>query len=186
MDDFPQTEFSTDILEALSVICHWSTYHGTHCRRTIHQPTKGTQVTLCPLHKELSVDYEKTDEGQLCEVNNEIKIVPRSYKHLKSVMKQLNNEDELIEVITKETVGGLVEEADMSEVDYIKLLSDDARYYYSSSERGQKRAKDLKVVLRKYCPNNAVIRARGGVYCEDCYKILKNVPKVSVIRELKR
>ncbi len=176
---------SEDLLEtlnAMSVICHWSSYHGTHCRRTIQQPGKGTKVTLCPLHQELVVDYKRfcSDEGIFCDTSKKIKFTPRSYKHLKYQLDKLNNHNVNLDVIIKGTVGELTEEADISNNEYIEVLADEEKYYYKP-EKGQKKVRDLTVILREYCQHNAVIEARGENYCEECYRKLKNVPKISVV-----
>jgi hypothetical protein len=167
-----------ELCDVLSVICHWSTYHGTHCRRTIN----GKGQKLCSLHRELIEDYSKlditSDEEKYCDNFQELKVVPRNYKHIKSVMKSLDNEDNLVEVFM---TGGFVEEADISEQYYITLLSDNSKYYYNA-KKGDYKAKDLKVILRRYCSNDPIITARGANYCEGCYKKLKNVPKYSVIK----
>lgn len=177
MENFIET------FNAMSVICNWSTYHGTHCRRTIEQPTKGKKVTLCPLHKELINDFKRVDkdEGHFCESSKKIKFVPRSYKHLRYQLDKMNNKSYNLDVIIQGTVGELTEEADISNEEYIQVLSDDVKYYYNPDSKTKKHAKNLTIVLKHFCPNDADVYARGEYYCQECYKKLKNVPKYSVV-----
>lgn len=164
--------------DILSVICHWVTYKGTHCNRTVERNEK--KFKLCKLHNELSREYLPVIIG-LCEVSETIKIVPRSYKHLKSVMKQMQYDQDEIEIQMKNTTGELKEEAIILE-NCIKILSDDMEYYFNA-RKDQKSAKNLKVVLKKFCPNTtSIIKTREKEYCEECYMKLQNVPKISVIK----
>jgi len=169
------------MVDIASIICNWSTYKGSHCRRNIHQndvkDKDKTPSRYCILHKDLIVDYKKITEEELCETFEEIKIVPRSYKHIKSVMASMDNEDDIVEVFM---TGGSIEEADISNNGYIILVSDNCKYYYES-KKGSKNAKDLKIILKRYCKNNCVVSVSDIKYCEECYKKLKNVPKISVI-----
>jgi hypothetical protein len=158
------------------IICNWSTYN-THCRRNIKHTDKCINK-FCSLHKELMEEYKKfNDSDELCETFQEIKIVPRSYKHIKSVMSSINNEDDTVQVYMS---GGLIEDADITCSEYIELLSDNCRYYYNP-RKGQNKVKDLKVILKRYCDNNCIVSVGDIKYCENCYKKLKNVPKLSVI-----
>ncbi len=93
-----------------------------------------------------------------------------------------DDDEEQIEVTTKDTTGNLTEEANISDKQFIKVLSDDTEYYYDSNDKTKKKVQSLKVVLKKFCQNDAVVNARGGKYCEECYKKLSNVPKLSVIK----
>ena len=161
-----------DSLDVLSVVCHWSTYKGTHCRRT-----KDNKIGLCSLHQELMIDYEYIrNPEEPCEVYSDVKIVPRSYKHLRTIMNSLKVVGNQVDVCIKGNTGGLAEEADITNEDYIRIVSDSSKYYYNPVSRTDLRAKDLKVVLRKYCPEEAVVHARGLLYCEACYKKLPNRP----------
>lgn len=161
-----------------NIICNWSSYNGSHCRRNINHNDNKCINRFCTLHKELLNDYTKLNEiDELCETFEEIKIVPRSYKHLKSVMSSINNDDDIVDIYMK---GGFVEEGDISNNSYIVLLSDNCKYYYAD-KKGQNKAKDIKVVLKRYCENNCTVGVRDIKYCEDCYKKLKNVPRLTVL-----
>ena len=151
-------------------ICNWTTYNGSHCRRTI------SGEKFCNLHKQMILHYEQIKEESSCSSCEEIKVIPRSYAHIKSVMKNIDNEDDLVEVYISK---GLIEEADLSDKSCITILSDDFHYYYNP-RRGQSNAKNIKVVLRKYCQNNSIIKIEDNEYCEECYKKLKGVPKITV------
>lgn len=171
---------SEDLLDVLSVICHWSTYHGTHCRRTIHKHNFKNKGNLCSLHKDLMVDYEwLKNSDELCETTKEIKIIPRSYKHIKNVMNKMGKTDD--DCVDVYMAGGSIEEAYIGNENYIELVSDNSRYYYNY-HKGQYKSKDLKIILKEYCPDDAVICARGTNYCEKCYKKVKNVPKFFVVK----
>lgn len=156
----------------LSVICYWGSYEGTRCRRNVERGEK-----FCAMHLEFLQDYKvlKENEDVLCSMKTPIKIEPRSYKHLMSVMKQLNTSGTTVDVMIKNSVG-LVEEADISDDQYICLLSDDSKYYYHD-EKARLKAKQLRVLLTKFCDNPAVVRCKDDEqYCETCYKRLDHVP----------
>lgn len=157
------------------IICNWSSYNGSHCRRNINN------AKFCIMHKKLIEDFNLLDDSQdnLCETSEEIKIVPRNFRHLKCIMLGLQNEDTRVDVYM---AGGLIEEADISNEDFIVLLSDSCRYYYYPPSKSDKNARDLKIILKKHCPNNCVVSVRSIKYCEECYKKLKNVPRLSVLQ----
>jgi hypothetical protein len=161
------------------IICSWSTYKGNHCKKIISICDNVKQsIRFCPLHRELMAEYLRLKEDELCETFKEIKIVPRSNKHLKTVMNSLENEDDKVDVYM---AGGSIEEADISNIDYIVLDSDSSRFYYNP-KRGQKKAKDLKIILREHCRNNSVVSFDNIKYCEDCYKkCMKDSPRISLI-----
>lgn len=167
------------------IICNWTTYKGSHCKRTIsiNEINNKDDIQLicnlkfCGLHRELIIDYEKLNGDEMCDIFKEIKLVPRSQKHIKTIMKSLNNEDDIVEVYL---AGGSIEEADISNIDYITLISDDSHFYYSP-KRGQNRTKDLKIILKEYCKNNSLVNFSGTKYCEECYRKMKDVPRISLI-----
>lgn len=167
-----------------SIICNWYTYNATHCRRNIQLDPKN-KCNLCSMHKQLFTTTFLLPDSELCEVYKDIHIIPRSYRHLKSVMKELCNDDCTVDIIVK---GGIAEEADISESEYITLLSDDSKYYYPSSNntypKNCNKTKDVKIVLKKYCENKSVIKYNDSHYCEECYKKLKTVPKLSIALRL--
>ena len=160
-------------------ICHWTTYSGSHCRRTIVPGKKDDEkIHFCSLHKQLILDYKYTKKSdELCDTYETIKVTPRSYKHIRSVMNNMGNEDDLVNVYM---VGGLVEEADLSDHKCVTILSDDYKYYYKPT-RGQPKAKNIKIILKRYCQDNSIITIDGTKYCEECYKKIKGVPKISVL-----
>lgn len=191
----PLNTMSKDLMDALSVICHWTNYQGTHCRRTIQKDS-----ILCPMHMSLVADYSNVvqpdndeDEPILCDSHEFIKIPPRSFKHIKKIQQQLGSDDDIVQVIVKGSTGDITEDADISNQHYIKLDSDDTMYYYKprgltqeekkNGTQKQKSASDIKVVFKKMCPNLAVVCARDENLCESCYKKLKNIPKLSVIKQ---
>lgn len=179
------------VIDSMNVICHWSSYKGSHCRRNVHNNK------LCPMHLELIKEYRIASAGTLCDTSQMIKICPRSYQHLKSVMRQLKNDNCIVDVIHKDTVGGLTEEADISNETYIQIISDDTKYYYNCNN-SKNHVKNLKIVLKQYCVNTAVVsigikdikgtKCLDGTafrsFCEQCYKKQLNVPKISVIKAL--
>jgi len=127
-------------------------------------------------------DFVKSETDKLCETFEELKIIPRSYKHLKSILKSMNNHDDSIEVYTK---GGILEEADISDEEYIELASDSCKFYYSDTKKkNQHSVKELKVKIIKYCYNNCEVNYKGLRYCEDCFKKIPNVPRIRSIVSL--
>jgi hypothetical protein len=168
------------------VICDWTTYKGSHCKKILGgdsgqwlKDVDGKKsLRFCDLHRDLIVEYSRIKNSEeLCETFKEIKVVPRSYKHIKTIMSSLGNEDDTVQVYLS---GGCVEEADISNSDYITLNSDNSRFYYVP-KRGQNRAKDLKIILREYCQHTSIIHHGETNYCEECYKKLKDVPRISLI-----
>jgi hypothetical protein len=162
-----------------NIICSWTTYKGSHCKKIVNIINDKQSICFCSLHRELILNYSRVNEQEeLCDTSKEIKIIPRSYKHLKFVMSSINNEDDTIQVYM---AGGCIEEADITNIDYISLNSDNSKFYYNP-KRGQNRAKDLKVILREFCKNNCIVEFGNLKYCEECYKKLKyDVPRISLI-----
>lgn len=164
------------------IICDWTTYGGSHCKKIIGGDTDPKSKELrrfCGLHQDLIVRYTRIKEDELCETSKDIKISPRTYKHVKSIMTSLGYEDE--DIVEVYLPGGSVEEANISNKDYITLVSDNSRFYYLP-EKGQSRAKDLKILLKKYCQSSSVVHYAGIKYCEECYKNkVKDCPRISLI-----
>lgn len=158
-------------------MCSWSTYKGNHCKKIITRICEN-QI-FCDLHRILITEYlkNKEDSDELCETFKEIKITPRSHKHIKFIMDGLNNEDENVQVYL---AGGSIEEANITNMDYIVLNSDNSKFYYAP-KRGQNRAKDIKIIFREFCKSNSVIIFNDTKYCEECYKKLKDVPRISLV-----
>ncbi len=160
------------------IICDWTTYKGTHCKKIITHDLKSHDLKFCDLHRDLILEYSRIKEDELCETFKEIKITPRSHKHIKSVMAGLNNDDDNVQVYL---AGGSIEEADITNLDYILLDSDNSKFYYNP-KRGQRRSKDLKIILREFCQNNSIIKCNNSKYCEECYKKnIKDAPRISCI-----
>lgn len=160
-----------------NVVCNWMTYKGNHCRKNTLKNGK-TSCKYCLMHKEIINDYKKVKKSdELCETFKEIKMIPRSHKHIKHIMASMDNDDDIVQVYMS---GGLIEDADISHELYILLLSDNSKFYYNG-KRGQLKAKNLKIVLRKYCQNNSCVDVRGSLYCEECYKKLGNVPRLNLV-----
>jgi hypothetical protein len=164
------------------VICDWTTYKGNHCKKIIsgcNDDKCSKQLHMfCDLHRDLIIEYTRViEKEELCETFKEIKITPRSLKHIKSIMTSINNDDDTAQVYL---AGGSIEDADITNTDFIVLNSDNSRFYYNP-KRGQNRAKDLKIILREFCKSNCVIGYNGTKYCEECYKKLKDVPRISLI-----
>lgn len=164
------------------IICAWSTYKGSHCKKIISNSNSKNSTELglfkfCNLHRELIIDYSKVKNNDLCETFREIKVIPRSYKHIKSIMNSMNNEDDNIQVYLS---GGSVEDANISNSDYIVLDSDSSKFFYNPL-RGQNKAKDLKIIFRDYCKNTSVVSLGSQLLCKECYEKLKDVPRISLI-----
>lgn len=157
------------------VICNWCTYNGTHCRRNIALDSKNG-IKFCSMHMQLYGTFSLPNIDT-CEIQKDIFIVPRSYKHVKLVMKELGYEDDIVDVKTK---GGIIEEANISDEECIVLLSDDTRYPYAHDPKNKNKLKDIKIILKKYCENKSSIKYNDVNYCEECYKQLKNTLKLSI------
>lgn len=164
------------------IICNWCTYSAIHCRRNVEHDTN-SDYNFCSLHKHhFQVFFADKDPNSVCEVSKEVSVCPRTYKHLQTVLKEFKYDDTIVEVKTK---GGISEEADVSEHEYIMLMSDDTRYYYQREDgsfpKKCNRTKDLKVVLKKICTNESVIKYNNMNLCESCFKKNKQVPLLSIV-----
>ncbi len=157
-------------------ICDWVTQDNRRCR-------KGSVASVgdhkfCKIHKRNIKEFcinENTEE--FCDFYKNLKIIPRSHKQIKHIMKENDNEETIVDV---QFPGGCVEQADITESGFILLLSDNSKYFYKP-QRGDLKAKDLKVLIRKYCKNSGTIEMNEEKYCEDCYKKNKNNPKLYLI-----
>lgn len=156
-----------------NIICNWCTYNGTHCRRNILIDSK-SKIKFCAMHKQLYNIYS-LPVSDMCETEKYVTIIPRSYKHVHLIMRDLGYEDDIVDV---KITGGSIEEANISNEDYILLLSDDTKYFYNQTSKNK--ALDLRIKLRKYCDKKSLIRYNDVNYCEECYKQLKNVLKLSI------
>jgi hypothetical protein len=91
-------------------------------------------------------------------------------------MESIDNYDDYVTVI----VNGGQEEADISNTDYILLMSDDARFYYNPKIR-QNKAKNLKVILRSCCKDLGIINFDNKTMCKECYEKNKDYPRISLL-----
>jgi hypothetical protein len=165
------------------VICSWSTYKNTHCRRNINF-IKNKTNRLCKEHCEHIKQFKIIDdctEANTCSRQDTHKIVPRSYKHLKLVMDQYNIYDDI--VIAHTDSNNIDEEADITNEHYINILTDDTKYFYEKI-KNEKNVCELKLVLTHFCNNKAVVNYMGVDYCEECYKKILNVPKLSILKKI--
>jgi len=174
------------------ILCDWTTYKGSHCKKIINYEYNDNNndkknhkhsSRFCDLHRDLITRYtkiskEELGDEELCAIFKEIKVTPRSYKHLKTVMSNIGNEDNRVQIYL---AGGYIEDADISNVDFIVLDSDNSRFYYTP-QKGQNKAKDLKVILREYCQQPCLVNFNGLKYCEECYKNkIKDAPRISCL-----
>lgn len=156
-------------------MCDWNTNNGGRCRKNCVDYVGENKY--CGVHTKLITDYEKEREENRCETYKNTKIIPRSKKQLEYIMGKNNNEDTIVEVIFP---GGAVEEADISDPDYIFLLSDNTRFYYNGP-KGERKSKELKIISRDHCKNESCVIFNDTRYCEECYRKIKNAPKLKLV-----
>lgn len=158
-----------------NIICNWSTYSRSQCRRNIlHEAyTDNKRSKFCQMHFNMAKDFKRSDKDTYCDTADDIYICPRSYKYLMTQLNELEYDTTNVDVIN----GKIIEEADISNEDYILLLSDEKRCHYNIPKEINK----LKVKLKKFCKNLSIISYDNNNYCEDCFKKLKGVPKLSCI-----
>lgn len=163
----------------ISYICNWSSYKGDICKKIV------MHNNYCDIHCEMIKKFKyihDDSEGLMCETFKTIKIIPRSHKHLITIMNNHGyTDEEYTEYVQVYLNGGSIEDADISNEDYIMLVSDDSQFYYKPV-KGAYKANSLKVILNDYCKHSAIINYNDSNYCEECYKKLKGVPKVSLIK----
>jgi hypothetical protein len=94
-------------------------------------------------------------------------------------MADAGNEDNNVDVYL---AGGSIEEGDISDPDYIMLLSDNTKFYYQKSKDTKYTTKSLKVIIRKFCKNKAVVTNDNIKYCEDCHKKISGAPKLTCLK----
>jgi hypothetical protein len=177
LEKIKELEKKIRCLSARDEICDWISCSGKRCKKQSFSIYK--DYKFCKLHKNMIKEYTiDEDTEELCESFMDVKIIPRSYKQIKYFMKEIDNEETTVKVLFP---GGCTEEADISENEYISLLSDDSKYYYKH-ERGYLKAKDLKLLLRKYCKNNGIIDINNIKYCEECHNKNKNSPRLDIIQ----
>jgi hypothetical protein len=98
--------------------------------------------------------------------------------HVKNMLQQYGYDDSTIQVYLE---GGSVEDADISDPEYIKLESDNSLFYYSPPKASCYKAKSLKIIVRAYCKNSSCVKFMDSHYCELCYRDLRDVPRISLI-----
>lgn len=162
------------------VICSWSTYKNTHCRRNINF-IKNKTNRLCKEHCEHIKHFKLIVDEDTCSKQDTHKIIPRSYKHLRLVMEQYKLYDDI--VIAHTDTNNIDEEADITNENYITILTDDTKYFYDKI-KNEKHVSELKLVLTHFCNNKPVVCYMGNNYCEDCYKKILNVPKLSILKKI--
>ncbi len=157
-------------------ICDWTTNGDKHCKK--NSVVAYGKNKYCNLHYKIISEYHiNKDDNYLCDTFVNIKVIPRSYKQVSYFMQSIDNEDTIVDIMFP---GGCIEEGDISNKEYISLLSDDSRYFYINN-RGEYKTKDMKLILRKFCKNSSVINVDDTKYCEDCYKKIKNAPRISLL-----
>lgn len=144
-------------------VCEWYGYRNTRCRLNCVKSQK-----FCKLHIEYLKDFNvyPEDTEELCGTYRDVKIKPRSYKHLKGVMSMLGISERFIQV--KTPCNDMEEEADISNQDYIEMTMDNSRYYYANI-KGELKARDLRLLFKEYCDEKAKVNVRGTVFCSKCY-----------------
>jgi hypothetical protein len=171
-------EVKFDNLSIYNVICNWCTYKGTHCRRNVADPLTKNKVNFCVFHTTVITEYTRiTDPERLCDHAEDIKLVPRSYEHVKAIMKDIGNEDKRVDVYFQ---GGIVEEAKIKKY-YIEITSDLSKYYYNKCKESKYLAKDLKILLKKHCSNKGLVMYDNKAYCQECYRKLNNCPRIHLL-----
>ena len=162
-DDISVISSSSSIESDIEVtICEWYSYNGKRCKRE----SKGK--TFCKLHKVLVKDFKKVqDKTQLCSIEKEIKITPRSKEHVNAIIGKLNYDD--CDSAEAYLQGGGKEDADITHDDYIELILDGTKLYYEP-EKGQAKAKSIRLIFVQFCDNPALISFKDEKYCKDCYK----------------
>lgn len=142
-------------------ICEWYSYNGRRCRRGCSNNSE-----FCNLHNVLKDDYKiLKKEKECCEQRN-IKLIPRSKKYIKGMMKKLGYED--TDKVDVYLPGGAIEEGSIDEESFIELSLDETRYYYEA-KKGEEKAKTLRIVLTEECNNSAIVSVKDENYCYDCY-----------------
>jgi hypothetical protein len=118
-------------------------------------------------------------KDELCDKYKEVKFKPRSYIHVKNMLQNYGYDDKTIQVYLE---GGSIEDADISEEEFIRLESDNSLFYYSSNKGSScYKAKSLRIIVRAYCKNSSCVKFMDSHYCETCYKELKDVPRISLV-----
>jgi hypothetical protein len=174
-DNMKNLEKKIKDLSVKDEYCDWKTVDGKRCRKQCSGYKN--DYKFCNVHIKIINDYEYKESTDTCETYKDIKIIPRSNKQVHYFMQKQNNEDDIVEVMF---AGGAIEEADITNREYISLVADDERFYYNP-DRGDRKAKELRIIAKDYCKNESCVIYNDTRYCEDCYKKLKGVPKISLI-----
>jgi hypothetical protein len=132
---------NSEVDEEEVTVCEWYGYDKKRCKRE----SRGKK--FCKIHNVLIKDYsiikDDEDDDSMCCLNRDIKIKPRSKKHIDMIMKELNYNENMVEVSMS---GGSIEEGDITSDDYILLTSDETCYYYEP-EKGQLKASSLRIIF---------------------------------------
>ena len=160
----------SDYTTYMSVICNWSSNTGSHCRRTV------VKEGFCKMHEELVKEY-KSPSQKFCDSGKIHKFRPRSKKHIMAKLLECGEDQEasMITVI----VEGSQENGIIDNEDYIRLDSDDTKLRYTNIQDMRK----IMVLIEEFCDEPPVVKYNDKNYCECCFKKLKNVPKLTVIKD---
>jgi len=163
--------------EVSTTICEWSSYKEVRCKSK-------SNGKLCDKHAILIKDYKLLDpkNNEDCLTQTNVKIEPRSYYHLKMMMKKYNYDTISLDI---HFPGGNVEEGNITSEDYIEM-EDGTKYYYETHTRGEKKTKNIKILFINHCNNTPVISIGEHNYCKECYKKAStklNYPKLDIIKE---
>ncbi len=164
-------------------ICEWSTYKKSRCRRNVFEETK-----LCPLHtnfiKDFSLDSKENNVRRPCCIESSVKFIPRTHKFLTHMLKTNDIDETYVDIILPGS-NNVFEEADISNEEYIEIISDETKYYYEPI-KGQLKTKHIKIVLNKSCSNVGEIEYKNSIYCKECYEKIGSkygFPLYSIIKE---
>lgn len=150
-------------LEAPTV-CKWYSHKGTHCRLNTLEFSE-----FCKIHSMyLSKTFKKFNEKQKeeCSASSDVKIIPRSFNHVKEIMKKLGYDDPTVSVKVKGN--DIIEDCNIENEEYIELDMDKTKYYYIK-KKGLKNVGDLRLIFKDFCGHNADYVVDNTNYCEKCY-----------------
>lgn len=122
---------------------------------------------------------EGTDE--LCQHCEQKQFVPTSKKGTYDTLKEHGTFDDDLVQVTVKGARALLVNADITNKEYIEF--DDGTKFYYNPQRGQNKARDLKVVFMSYCSNQAQTSYQKQFYCLDCYYKVKNSHKAPPVLE---
>lgn len=162
-----------------SGLCYWTLYTGKRC-------TKNSDEFFCSRHTRNALFYKflKKDSRStsICSTKKDIRFIPKSRDHINHVKNILHINQDNTEVNI--FLSGITYKGDISNNGFI--LIDNIEYYYVP-EKGQPKAKDLRIVMTNQCNIEPVISINGVLYCNKCYyQKMKNAPKLSILKKFYR